>query len=147
MDTSFIGEGMMKIKKCDSAEGQNYLIQKLTAFNQKHCPSFPNLSFHEICYFAYDDGNVIGGIYGYTEYFGWLYVSLLYVEEGYRNQGIGSNLLYKMELYAQNNHCKGIYLNTWEFQAKNFYCKKGYSLFGKFENAVNQVPLYYLKKN
>lgn len=74
-------------------------------------------------------------------------MSLLYVEENYRNRGIGSKLLYKMKLYVQNNHCKGIYLNTWEFQAKNFYCKKGYILFGKLENAVDHIPLYYLKKD
>lgn len=137
----------MKIKKCDFVKGQDYLIQKLMIYNKKNCPSFPNFSFREICYFAYDDKNVVGGIYGYIEYFGWLYVSLLYVEDDFRNRGIGSKLLHKMELYAQNNYCKGIYLNTWEFQAKIFYCKKGYTLFGKLENAVDHIPLYYLKKD
>jgi GNAT superfamily N-acetyltransferase len=59
-------------------------------------------------------------------YWGWLYVSILWIDEKYRKNGIGSKLLKDAETEALRRGCEYAHLDTMSFQALGFYKKKKY---------------------
>ena len=72
-----------------------------------------------------EQGNLIAGMVAET--FGhWLEIEYLYVQENLRGQGIGSNILNWAEKEARERKCKYSFVNTYQFQAPNFYKKNGY---------------------
>jgi GNAT superfamily N-acetyltransferase len=79
-----------------------------------------------IAIFVYDDNDeLIGGISAET-HGNWLEISYLWVEEKFRGQDIGSKLIKDVELEATERGCTSSFLNTFGFQAREFYIKQGY---------------------
>jgi ribosomal protein S18 acetylase RimI-like enzyme len=75
-------------------------------------------------------GQMLGGAYGDTHY-GWLYLSLLWVDESCRGQGWGRRLLEHFEAEAVARGCHGAWVSTYGFQAPRFYERLGYQEFGR----------------
>ena len=71
----------------------------------------------------------IGGAIG-TSFHGWLRIELLWLPEGLRGRGWGSRVMAMMETEARARRCLGVRLETASFQARGFYEKLGYKLFG-----------------
>lgn len=71
----------------------------------------------------------LGGLWGHT-YLDWTQVEMLFVPEALRGQGLGSRLLARCEMIARQRGCVGIWLDTFSFQAPDFYLKNGYRTFG-----------------
>lgn len=92
-----------------------------------------------------DTQAVVGGLYG-MDGFGWAFVKYLAVPDEYRGQGLGSRLLAEAEAIARARGYIGVWLDTFEFQARPFYEKLGYTVFGELEGAPNAIPRYFLKK-
>lgn len=63
-----------------------------------------------------------------------LYIDILWVNENYRHQGLGSKLLEYVEDTAKAKGCYLIHLDTFDFQAKDFYLKHGYEIFGTLKD-------------
>ncbi|SNJ78826.1 acetyltransferase GNAT family [Streptococcus pneumoniae] len=51
---------------------------------------------------------------------------VLFVKEELRGQGIGSKLLQQAETEAKNRNCRFAFVNTYQFQALDFYKRYGY---------------------
>jgi ribosomal protein S18 acetylase RimI-like enzyme len=77
-------------------------------------------------------GQVLGGAYGDTHY-GWLYLSALWVDEEARGRGWGSRLVERFEAEGAARGCHGAWVDTYGFQAPNFYERIGYKEFGRLE--------------
>ena len=77
-----------------------------------------------------DQGEILGGLYG-RFFYQWLFIELLSVPEQGRGQGIGSRLMQMAEDMAREKECIGIWLDTFDFQAPQFYKKLGYSELGQ----------------
>jgi len=76
---------------------------------------------------------VVGGLIGYVHW-GWLEIDIVWVDEFYRGKGIGKHLVMpNTKLKTQEQ--KRAKLNTFDFQAKNFYEKLGYVLYGRLEDS------------
>jgi ribosomal protein S18 acetylase RimI-like enzyme len=90
-------------------------------------------------------GESLGGLWGYTSY-GWLYVQLLAVEEAARGQGAGRELLRRAEAEALARGCHGAWLDTHEFQARGFYERLGYEVFGELADYPPGFARYFLRK-
>ena len=97
--------------------------------------------------YAYDDaGELVGGIVAAT-WGGWLAIDLVWVREDQRGTGLGSDLLRRIEARARDERgCIGVRLDTWGFQAKPFYEKQGYTLFGVLEDHPPGETEYQLYK-
>ena len=78
-------------------------------------------------------GQTIGGLSGATAY-GWLFVELLFVPEPLRGRGLGTDLIRRAEAEAVARGCHSVWLDTFEFQARGFYERLGYTCFGELEN-------------
>jgi GNAT superfamily N-acetyltransferase len=90
-------------------------------------------------------GEVVGGLLGKTN-LGWLFVSALWVAERERGRGVGGALLDAAEAEAGRRGCVGVYLDTYSFQARPFYERRGYRLFGELPDCPRGATKYYLSK-
>lgn len=75
------------------------------------------------------NGKIIAGCDGYIYAWGAMYVDDMWVDEKYRRQELGSNLLQAVEKVAEERGCHVIWLGTWDFQAKPYYEKHGYKVY------------------
>lgn len=67
--------------------------------------------------------------------------------EEYRNKGIGSRLINEVENYCRNRGVSHISLNTYEFQAPEFYKKMGYTVeFISKSKIRKELDKYYFIK-
>jgi GNAT superfamily N-acetyltransferase len=90
-------------------------------------------------------GKTVGGLWGRSIY-DWLYVELFVVPEAFRGRGLGSMILKQAEDIALARGCVGVWLNTYEFQAPDFYTKQGYELFGSIDDhPLGQYRLFFKK--
>ena len=94
---------------------------------------------------ARDDFGVVGGLLGHTRW-RWLYVAKLWVDERGRGQGIGTRLLAAAEELALSRGCTDASLDTFEYQARPFYEKLGYELFGTLDGYPPGYRQFYLHK-
>ncbi|RON24864.1 GNAT family N-acetyltransferase [Pseudomonas brassicacearum] len=77
-----------------------------------------------------ENGEILGGLYG-RFFYQWLFIELLSVPEQARGQGLGSKLMQMAEDLAREKECVGIWLDTFDFQAPEFYKRLGYSELGQ----------------
>ncbi len=78
-------------------------------------------------------GNAQAGLRGVT-FYNWLFVHWLWVGAARRRQGIGSRLLADAEAIARERGCVSSYLDTFSFQAPEFYKRLGYAEFGRLND-------------
>jgi GNAT superfamily N-acetyltransferase len=90
-------------------------------------------------------GAIIGGLYGDTM-FGHLHVDLLFVPEALRRGGLGRQLMARAEDEARRRGCHGAWLDTYSFQARGFYERIGYEVFGVIEDFPPGHSRFFLKK-
>ncbi|PWI20557.1 N-acetyltransferase [Streptomyces sp. Act143] len=73
-------------------------------------------------------GELAGGLVGHT-WTSWLHVTYLWVDERHRGAGLGSRLLTEAERVAREERgCSASRVETWDFQAPDFYRKQGYDV-------------------
>jgi ribosomal protein S18 acetylase RimI-like enzyme len=88
---------------------------------------------------------VVGGIIGATHW-DWLYISLMWLKEEFRGRGYGHRLLTMAEEEARKRGAKHAYLDTFSFQAPDFYQQHGYEVFGELKDFPTGHQRYYLRK-
>ena len=78
---------------------------------------------------------------------GWLHISVLWVDEGVRGHGYGVELLAAAEAEARRAGCGRVFLDTFSFQARSFYERNGYEVFGVLEDFPPGHERYFLRKS
>lgn len=77
----------------------------------------------------------------------WLHVDLLWVDARLRGSGLGSRLLAEAERVARTDRsCARSRVETWDFQAPDFYRKRGYEVRGRVENYPPGITEFTLIK-
>ncbi len=125
MDTA---EFSVVVEEIARPEDMDFVLKSLQAFNRAQAGD----NGYRPLFVAVrnGDGNLLGGLLGDTNR-GWLHVDILWVAESYRGQGCGGRLLALAEEEARRRGCVGAYLETFSFQAPEFYRKLGYAQFGE----------------
>lgn len=109
--------------------------------------AFENRTGKSLTFFLRDENQeIVGGVYGKISSFGWLYVSLLWISPKIRGGGYGIELMKKIEREAVKNDCHHAYLDTFSFQAPEFYQKLGYEIFAELKDFPNGHSRIFLKK-
>ena len=81
-----------------------------------------------------DKGGAVQAGIRFVLAFEWLFVNWLWVADAYRKHGIGSQLMASAEAAARAQGCRAAYLDTFTFQAPNFYQRLGYREFGQLDD-------------
>ena len=91
------------------------------------------------------DQEIVGGVIGAT-YWNWLYINLMWIKEEFRGRGFGHQLLTLAEQEALQRGAEYAYLDTFSFQAPDFYKKHGYEVFGELKDFPPGHQRYFLSK-
>lgn len=93
-----------------------------------------------------NNGIEIGGILAGIGYWKGLEIKIIWVKENYRKAGIGTKLLKYVENLAIENGATISMLDTFDFQAEEFYIKNGYQPIGEIKNFPPGHKRIYLSK-
>ena len=88
---------------------------------------------------------VVGGLYGATVY-DQLKIEILYLPENLRGSDLGRRLLEQAEAEAIERGCRGVFLETFTFQAPGFYEHLGYRRYGCLDDFPPGHSLTGLRK-
>ena len=91
------------------------------------------------------DQEIVGGVIGVI-YWDWFSLDLMWVKEELRGRGYGLHLLELAEDKAREHGAKHVHLDTFSFQAPDFYKKHGYQVFGELQDFPSGHQRYYLTK-
>src|SRR3984957_12694286 len=92
-----------------------------------------------------DSGKVFGGIQAFLDTES-VYIDVLWVEGNLQKQGYGTKLLDAAEREAIKNGCIFSLVDTWDFQAEEFYLKNGYERIGEIKNYWHGHSKIFLRK-
>ncbi|OEG19662.1 GNAT family N-acetyltransferase [Enterococcus quebecensis] len=135
----------MEFKPLDKEKNETNLITLLSENQEeeKKIPAEENIPFSLA---LYDNDLYIGGITA-NKWMNATHISLLAVNKNDRGKGYGSQLLKRAEEFAIETDSALITINTQDYQAKSFYEKLGYQVFGKLEDTpFIGTTKYYLVK-
>jgi ribosomal protein S18 acetylase RimI-like enzyme len=118
------------------------IVRSLVGYNDSRAPSE---GYRDLFVLSRHDGDLVGGLIGYTHW-NWLFIKQLWVAEPFRRRGIGRNLILAAELEAQSRGCLHAHCDTFDFQALPFYRALGYSVFGQLDDYPVGHARYFLQK-
>jgi len=119
---------------------------KIVAFNNVQVPYTQDPSFISKNYVIKENGEIIAGINAFIYNWCILYIDILFVDERHRGKELGGSLLSRVENEAKTMGTKLVHLSTFDFQAKDFYLKHGYEIFGVLDDCPEGHKSFYLKK-
>ncbi|KAA6103732.1 MULTISPECIES: GNAT family N-acetyltransferase [Pantoea] len=90
-------------------------------------------------------GKKLAGLTGST-YGNWLRIDMLWVSDGLRGQGAGSQLIQAAEQEARARGCRYAQVDTASFQARPFYEKLGYTLRFSLDHYPREHQRHYMSK-
>ena len=91
-------------------------------------------------------GVTAGGLEGGTSW-NWLHVDALWLREDLRGLGYGSQLMLAAEAEAVRRGCNHAMVDTFDFQAPEFYQKLGYAVWGILEDYPGGHRRIYYQKD
>jgi GNAT superfamily N-acetyltransferase len=107
----------------------------------------PGQEWRNLAVYLRDSSDTIrGGVLAEVGW-GWLHISVLWVDEGVRGHGYGVELLAAAEAEARRAGCGRVFLDTFSFQARPFYERNGYEVFGVLEDFPPGHERYFLRKS
>ncbi|MFH1254111.1 MAG: GNAT family N-acetyltransferase [bacterium] len=124
---------------------KKYIDEQIHNFNKAHVP-YLNEEIIFLNYVIKEGNTTIAGINSLLYCWKIAYVDILFVEESHRHQGLGKKLLTKVENEAKQQGATLIHLETFDFQAKDFYLTMGFEIFGILDDCPPGHKRYYLKK-
>ena len=136
----------MYSEKCNESD-KEYIIDKLVAYNLSKVKAEQQELFIDLSRKFVREGKIIAGIIAQMYCWNMVYVDTLWVDSESRGKGLGYRLLTELEDDAKKKGAKLIHLDTFDFQAKEFYEKCGYSVFGKLEDCSSSHCRFYMKKH
>jgi ribosomal protein S18 acetylase RimI-like enzyme len=119
------------------------LRQGLDVHNRRRIGDY---SYAKLAVIARDAAGALAGGAEGDLYWGWLHIQTLWVAPGARGQGLGSALLRRLETAAAERGVAQYHLETTSFQARAFYERHGYSVFGTLEGKPPGHTWYYMQK-
>lgn len=137
----------MKITQQWVQEDSEYIRQRLIEYNLSNLPDSMKKPSEQVSFVIRDEqGNIMGGITG-SVFWGLMHVNFLWVDESLRGKGYGHQLIEHMEELARKHHCSMIELDTFSFQAPEFYKKHGFEVVGVAkDHPMKGAERYYLIK-
>jgi len=126
-----------------SWEDREFVDDGLGAHN---APFLRDPSYAYFGIFVRDDAGMIrAGLIG-NAYAGWLFVNLLWVHADLRRRGIGGGLLAQAERHGLALGCHSAWLDTFSFQAPDFYRGQGYQEFARLDYPPDHERIFFKKR-
>ena len=133
----------IELDEAPAAGDAGRLYDEVRAFNMR-ATGLPR--YRSFAVFLRDDdgalrGGAEGGLWGNA-----LHVNVLWVDEALRGQGHASALMRAAEAHGVAQGAKLAYVETLSFQARPFYEKLGYRVFGELPEMADGETMYFLAR-
>ncbi len=116
----------------------------IRAYNVKHLPEGDVIPV--ACIAKDETGEIVGGLTGEQFHQG-VFVEFLWVDDTQRHSGVGSALMSKLEQEGRERGVKDLFLDTYSFQALDFYLKLGFKRVGEYTDYPSKgIVKYFLQK-
>ncbi|WP_417386282.1 GNAT family N-acetyltransferase [Gimesia sp.] len=92
-----------------------------------------------------ENDEIIAGLVGFTLW-EWLYIETLAVDANHRGQGLGRRLVLEAERIARARNCHAAWVDTFSFQAPEFYSRLGYTPFGTLPDFPDGQQRIFFRK-
>ena len=136
----------IKVKDHVDQESYNKVVELLVDYNRSKTTELKDEINKPIEIIVRDeDGEIIGGLYG-RSIWGTLEIKTLIVKAENRTKGIGYRLLEEAEKEAKKRNCRYMSLDTFSFQAPDFYEKCGFKKFATEPDFPKGFERYYYRK-
>ncbi len=123
------------------------ITESLVGFNNSHAPFTQQPAFINLNYGIKNRaGQVIAGVVALLYCWRVLSIEVLWTDQQARCHGFGSALLEAVERETRRYGAELAHLDTFEFQTKKFYERRGYEVFGILENCAPGTKRFYMKK-
>ena len=135
----------MILETTDNVEEQDckVIYEGLLAYNLER---LEDKNLQDIGLYAKDEnGTIVAGLIGST-HGNWFFVKYLWVSEPLRGKSVGSSILRQAEEKAKQRGCNYVFLDTFSFQAPDFYEKHGYQQVFVLEDYPLTGKRYYFTK-
>jgi GNAT superfamily N-acetyltransferase len=124
----------------------DYIQNQLREYNLQVAPQKQEYIYKNVHLVLEDKNNQIyGGLIGKI-YRACLFIDVLWVSESKRGFGYGRKLIEAAEIIAKKEACTFVHLDTFSFQAPDFYKKNGYEIYGVLDSYSDGIKRFYLKK-
>ncbi len=129
-----------------SAKDSEMLLEALIEFDFECMPHLPRIEIEKLDFvLKNNEGVFMGGIN--AEYFwGILAIKFLCIDKPFRSLKLGAVLINHVEKLAKQRGCYMAHLDTFDFQAKDFYLRHGYEVFGVIEDCPPGHKRYFMQK-
>lgn len=131
------------IEPCENAK------KIVDGINEYNLSKVPALAAHwtPLDFVVKDENGIeIAGILAGIGYWNGLEIKILWVEDNYRKTGVGTRLLKHVEIIAKDKGATVSVLDTFDFQAEEFYLKNGYEPIGEIKNFPEGHKRIFLSK-
>jgi len=117
----------------------------LVDFNESYFPNFEEKSF--ACFINDNENKVVGGLSGKITYNNML-IDYFWLPKSYRSSGVGTRIINQAIKEAITLKLRYINLDTYTFQAPDFYLKMGFVEVGRFKDypKIGTDKVFYQKK-
>ncbi len=124
------------------------VARAITRFNLAHLPPNSSNNMTSLGYVIKDNKlGVLGGVYAKLLLGNCLSIEVLWVDEQHRNKDYGTQLMHTLEDAAKKLGSSLSIVDTFDFQALDFYKKLGYEVFGILDDCpCDGIKRFYLKK-
>lgn len=127
-------------------ENIKQIVDGINDYNLSQVPAIADI-WTRLEFVAKDENGIeIGGILAGLGYWNGLEINILWVKEGYRKKGVGTRILKHAEKIAKEKGAEISMLNTFDFQAEQFYLKNGYNPIGEMKGFPKGHRRIYFSK-
>ena len=142
----FTRENNYTVSGCNGSD-KAFLVDKLVDYNLSQVPATQEENFIDLSRKVLsEDGKILAGIIVRMYCWRCIYIDTFWIDESMRGEGLGTLLLEEVERVAKKNGSHLIHLDTFDFQAKDFYLAHGYSVFGELEDSPKGHTRYFMSK-
>lgn len=135
----------IKIVPCEK-QNASKIVDGINQYNLAKVPSLSS-TWTPLDYVAKNEnGEEIAGILAGIGYWNGLEINILWVKDDYRKKGLGTYILKYVEDVAKAKGAKIAMLDTFDFQAEEFYLKNGYMPVGEIQNFPDGHRRIYFSK-
>ncbi|ANU26657.1 GNAT family N-acetyltransferase [Planococcus versutus] len=136
----------MKITQCDVSEECDFIRKKVIEHNEANLPEEVKSSVEKMNFIARNkEDEIIGGLTT-TSFWQSLQIDFLWVDPSVRGQRVAEKLMAQAEGYARNKEYRLMVVDTFSFQAPDFYRKQGFTEFGNVNDHPKGHSHHYFEK-
>jgi GNAT superfamily N-acetyltransferase len=136
----FPGELRVSLDAAPSVAVRVTLGGEIDAFHARTVPR----DSKRLALLLHDEGDRLAGGVCFVLAWQWMFVEALWVGDVWRGRGVGGGLLARAEGQGSASGCHSAWLDT--FQARDFYLRRGYEMFGALEDYPPGQTRYFLRK-